>query len=89
MVIVAGLPLLVAAGCGAIESFNPVTRQGLSIANLFVVVLVISAVIFLLVAGVETGLAGILVGDDAVLPGLKATTDVVDVGAQISQDFAA
>jgi hypothetical protein len=40
---------LVAAGCGAIESFNPVTRQGLSIANLFVVVLVISAVIFLLV----------------------------------------
>ncbi len=49
--IVAGLPLLVAAGCGAIESFNPVTRQGLSIANLFVVVLVISAVIFLLVAG--------------------------------------
>ena len=49
--IMVGLPLFVAAGCRAIESFNPVTRQGLSIANLFIVVLVISAVIFLLVAG--------------------------------------
>lgn len=49
--IMLGLALFAAAGCGAIDSFNPVTRQGLSIANLFVVVLVISAVIFLLVAG--------------------------------------
>ena len=49
--IMVGLPLFVAAGCSAIESFNPVTPQGLSIANLFVVVMVISAVIFLLVAG--------------------------------------
>jgi hypothetical protein len=45
--IMVGLPLFVAAGYSATESFNPVTCQGLSIANLFVEVMVISAVIFL------------------------------------------
>jgi len=37
-----------------IESFNPVTPQGLSIANLFLGVMVLSALIFLLVAGLLT-----------------------------------
>ena len=49
--VVLRLPLVAAAGCGAIDSFNPVTPQGQSIARLFIVALIVSAVIFLLVSG--------------------------------------
>lgn len=52
--VVSELLLVGASGCRAIDSFNPVTRQGLSIANLFVVALIVSAVIFLLVVGLLT-----------------------------------
>lgn len=49
--VVGGLLVVGASACSAIESFNPVTPQGLSIANLFLAVMVLSAFIFLLVAG--------------------------------------
>ncbi len=47
--------LLLTTGCGArVDAFDPVTTQGLSVSNLFWIELILSTLLFLLVAGILT-----------------------------------